>query len=188
MRVQRFIKYMHQVVCAVSRFLLDFAVEHPLGVMVVCVFLIGGLACIRNVNLVMRGEHERALSRDLAGYLVGHDYRFPASWVEFVNVTRKAKAGDSYVPCKRTPWLDTRYSIPWGHSLTDEVALTEVWFKRFGKDKKEVHPDHYLTSLVWENVLSSSENKSYIEKLYMTWMENQSKTNEILNKINGDNE
>ena len=182
------IQYWIQILCAVSRLFRELIVKHPFGVATFTCLLIYGLSCIKEVNMMMRGEHEWALSRDLAGYLVGHDYRFPDSWVEFVNVTRKAKAGDSYVPCKRTPWLDTRYSIPWGHSLTDEVALTEVWFKRFGKDRKEVHPDHYLTSLVWKNVLSSSENKSYIEKLYMTWMENQSKTNEILNKINGDNE
>lgn len=179
MRVWRLIKYMYQVVCAALHFLHESAVEHPFCVTIVCFLLIGVRACTRNVNQMMRGQHERALSRDLAGYLVGHDYRFPANWVELVNVTRKAKTGDSYVPCKQTPWLDKRYSIPWGHSLTDEVALTEVWFKRFGKDKKDVQPDRYLTSLVWESVLSGSENKSYIEKLYVTWMENQSKTNEI---------
>ena len=83
------------------------------------------------------------------------------------------------MPRKRCPLLDGRFSLPWGHSLTDEVALTSVWFKSVGIEKDRWEEDRYLTSRVWDEVRSRSRDKDFIENLYVTWMENLSQTNKI---------
>lgn len=176
MAIGHYINYSFQILCAALRIIFGFVSKHFILVMVSCFLLARMPAYIREVRLMLRGNQEVALSRDLAWYLSAHDYRFPDNAEEFVDALRQSRREDDYVPCNSVLWINEHYSLPWGHSLTDKVSLTENWFKRLDNDKMGFLADGHLTQRVWSDLYQCSSNKVIIDKLWEIWAENQSRT------------
>ena len=173
MAIGHYINYSFQILCAALRIIFGFVSKHLILAIVYCLLLAKMPACIRGVRLMVRGNQEAALSRDLAWYLSTHDYRFPDNAEELVNALKQSRREDDYVPCNSALWINEHYSLPWGHSLTDKVSLTENWFKRLDNDKMGLHAEGHLTSRVWSDMYQCSSNKVIIEKLWKIWAENQ---------------